>query len=207
MLDSSRLSSSGRGPKSNVSKSGKRSSCSRSCLGAYGWLNLMEFTVCCQPHATRWCTINATKLTVELRTREERRLIRAQLIVTCGLLPHVTAREEVVCSIAVVHGQDGGQKVRVGHDAEGTHWLSPTVRHPCTIAPSYLQRVTLSFRRHQSSLTHRHILRCRRARKQRQAQLRRPLAMASLARRRLQMHCRKTSCSTIRGKMNKRYSY
>lgn len=77
------------------------------------------------------------------------------------------------------------QKVRVGHDAEGTHWLSPTVRHPCTIAPSYLQRFTLSFHRHQSSLTHRHILRCRRARKQRQAQLRRLSAMASLARRRL----------------------
>lgn len=106
-------------------------------MGAYGWLNLMEFTVCCQPHATRWCTINATKLTVELRTREERRLIRAQVIVACGLLPHVTAREEVVSSIAVVHGQDGGQKVRVGHDAEGTHWLSPTASlHHSSVVPA-----------------------------------------------------------------------
>jgi hypothetical protein len=70
----------------------------------------MEFTVYCQPHATRWRTINTTKLTIELRTREERRLIRAQVIVACGLLPHVTAREEVVSSIAVVHGQDGGRK-------------------------------------------------------------------------------------------------
>jgi hypothetical protein len=80
----------------------------------------MEFTVHCQPHATRWRTIDVTKHTVELRTREKRRLIRAQMIVACGLLPHVTAREKIVCSIAVLHGQDGGQKVRVGHDAEGT---------------------------------------------------------------------------------------
>lgn len=45
ILDSSRLSSSGSGPKSNVSKSGRRSSRSRSFFGAYGWSNLIEVTV------------------------------------------------------------------------------------------------------------------------------------------------------------------
>jgi hypothetical protein len=42
--DSSGLSSSGRGPNSNVSRSGNRSSRSRSCFGAYGWSNLMAET-------------------------------------------------------------------------------------------------------------------------------------------------------------------
>lgn len=54
MLDSSRLSRSGKGPNLNVSRSGSRSSCSRSCLGAYGWSKRMAATRAGQQDASPW---------------------------------------------------------------------------------------------------------------------------------------------------------
>jgi hypothetical protein len=51
--DLSRSSSSGRGPNSNVSRSGSRSSRSSSCLGAYGWPNLIDETIYGQLNSTR----------------------------------------------------------------------------------------------------------------------------------------------------------
>jgi hypothetical protein len=46
--NSSRLSSSGSGPNSNVSRSGSWSSRSRGSFGAYGWSSLIDGTVCGQ---------------------------------------------------------------------------------------------------------------------------------------------------------------
>jgi hypothetical protein len=207
--DLSRSSSSGRGPNSNVSRSGSRSSRSSSCLGAYGWSNLIDETIYGQLNSTRSGRKHATNSLSSCRgaNRVDSNASEPAKSADCfqSWPLEKTSSTEASPSMAV---EVWRCKSWWGMTPKFPAAAQPYV-DPCACRQSFLQRVATSFPTRFHSTVPRHpCLQCLHARKRKPVQLRPRLEIPS--RRRLKLLERpipKMICRTIPGPTSRKRSF